>query len=142
MIYANRGDFKDPLKQDLAFEFCANQNKDLSILTGTHTNHDEIHHKRNNWLGPIFFSPGHSHKKGLIVLLHPDLEDVTEVDTDPEERFVFFKVNLSNDRVLCVYVPSGHNTREQQAVRHFFEDYKIISKIKLTEVKTTQYLKT
>ena len=45
--------------------------------------HDQIHHKRNNWLGLICFSPGHSHIKGLLVLFHLGLESVTEVDTDP-----------------------------------------------------------
>ena len=65
-------------------EFCKSQNKDFSILTETHIKHDQIHHIRNNWLGPIFFSPGDSHKKGLLVLYHLGLECVTEVDTDPK----------------------------------------------------------
>ena len=38
-------------------------NKVISILTETHINHDQIHHTRNNWLGPIFFSPGDSNTK-------------------------------------------------------------------------------
>ena len=50
----NVGDFKDPLKQDLALEFCRNQNKNFSILTETFINHDQIHHIKNNWLDPIF----------------------------------------------------------------------------------------
>ena len=32
--------------------------KDISILTETHINHDQIYHIRSNWLGFIFFSPG------------------------------------------------------------------------------------
>ena len=32
-----------------------------------------------------------------------------------------FKVTLSNDRVLCVYVPSRNSTREQLASGRFFE---------------------
>ena len=59
--------------------------KKVSILTETHINHDQTHHIRNNWFGPIFFSSGNSHKKGLLVLIHLGLEDITEVDTDPEE---------------------------------------------------------
>ena len=31
-------------------------------------------------------------KKSLLNLLHPDLEGVTEVDTNPKQRFVSFKV--------------------------------------------------
>ena len=32
-----------------------------------------------------------------------------------------FKVTLSNDRVLCVYAPSGNSTREQLASGRFSE---------------------
>ena len=112
MIYANVGRIRDPLKQDLALEFCRKQNKYISILTETHIKHDQILHIRHNWLGPIFLSPGSSHTKGLIALLHPGLEGVTEVDTDPKGRFVSFMVTLSINRVLCFCPPSRRNTRE------------------------------
>ena len=49
----------------------------------------------------MFFSPGDSHTKGMLFLLHLGLEGITEVDTDPKGRFVSFKVTPSNDRVLC-----------------------------------------
>ena len=117
----NVGDFKDPLKQDLVLELCRNQNKDFSILTETDIINDQIHHIRNNWLGPIFFSSGDSHTKGLLVLLHPGLEGVTEVDSDPKWRFVSFNVTPSNERVLRIYASLGHNTREQLARGHFFK---------------------
>ena len=51
----------------------------MRISTETHVKLDQIHHIRNNWLGP------------------------------------------SNDRVLCVYVPSGHSTRKQLASGRFFQ---------------------
>ena len=53
-------------------------------------------------MGPIFFSPGDSHTKGMLFLLHLDLEGITEVDTDPKERFVSFKVTTSNESSLFV----------------------------------------
>ena len=34
---------------------------------------------------------------------------------------MFFKVTLSNNRVLRVCAPSGHSTREQLVRRRFFE---------------------
>ena len=77
--------------------------KDVSILTETHIDPDQIHHIRNNWLGTIFLSPGDSHTKRLLVSLHLGLEGVTEFDTDPKGRFVPFNATPSNDRVLCVY---------------------------------------
>ena len=71
-------------------------------------------------MGAIFFSPRDSHTKGLLVLLHLGFEGVTEVTTDPKGRFVSFKVPPSNDRVLSVYVASGHSNREQLARERFF----------------------
>ena len=121
MIYDHVGGMKDPLKQNLVPEFCRNQNKDISILTQTMINHDQMHHVRNNWLGFIFFCPGDSHTKGLLVLHHLGLEGITEVGTDPKGRFVSFKVTTSNDRFLYVYVSSGYSTREQLAKGSFFE---------------------
>ena len=61
-----------------------------------------MHHTRNNLLGPIFFSPGDTQTKRMLFLLHLGLEGVTEVDTDPKERFVPYKVTKSNDSSLFV----------------------------------------
>ena len=104
MTYANVGSIRDPLKQDLALDFYRKQNKYISILTESHIKHDQILHIRNNCLGPIFLSPGSSHTK-FIAQLHPDLEGVTEVDTDPKGRFESFKVTLSNNRFLRFCAP-------------------------------------
>ena len=71
-------------------------------------------------MGPIFFSSSH---KRIACLASSGFEGVTEVDTDPKQRFVSFKVTSSNGRVLrvlCVYDPSEHNTREQLPPGHFF----------------------
>ena len=121
MIYVNIGGIRDPLKQDLALEFCRKQNKYISILTETHIKHDQILHIRDNWLDPIFLSPGSSHTKGLIAQLYPGAEGATEVDTDQKEIFLPCKVTLSNKRVLCFCAPSRHNTREQLVRVRFFE---------------------
>ena len=53
-------------------------------------------------MSPVFFSPGDTHTKGMLFLLHLGLEGVTEVDTDPKERFVSFKVTTSNEGSLFV----------------------------------------
>ena len=89
--------------------FAEKKLKDISILTETHINHDQIHHQihiRNNWLGPIFYLPGNSHTKGLLVLLHPSLEGITEVDIGPKGGFVSFKdTALPLMTELSVFMP-------------------------------------
>ena len=123
--YMSIGGIRDPLKQDLALQFCRKQNKGVIISTETHINLDQICHIRNNWFGPIFFSPGDSRTKGLLVLLHLGLEGVTKHDTDPKERFASFMVTHSNDRVLCAYSRSGHSTGNSWLGGVSLKDYKI-----------------
>ena len=69
----------------------------------------------------IFYSPGDSHIKELLVLINLGLKCATGVGTDSRGRLLSFKVTPSNDRVLCVYAPSGHSTKEQLAGGSFFE---------------------
>ena len=87
-------------------------------------------------MGPIFFCPGYSHTKGLLVLLHLGLEGVTKVGTNSKGRFASFKVTPSNDRVLCVYAPSGRSIMERLARGRLFERLKIIWRVKIREMKT------
>ena len=135
MIYNRVGATRDPLKQYLAPGFCQNQKKVIRILTETHINHDQIHHTRNNWLGPIFFSPGYSHTKGMLCVLHLGLEGISEVDTDPLGRFVSFKVTTSNESSL--FLPLQSIASENIWIGDaFLKDYKIICKIKMKEKKT------
>ena len=68
-------------------------------------------------MGSNFFSLGDSHTKGCLSCFIWDLK----IDTDAKGRFVSFKFTPSNDRVLCVYVPSGYSTREQLDRGRFFE---------------------
>ena len=116
-MYDHIRGIRDLLKQDLALEFSRNQNKNISILTEPHINHDQIHNISNNWLASNFYSVGDSHTKGCLSCFIWDLK----VDTDPKGRYVSFKFTPSNDRVLCVYAPSGYSTREQLDRGRFFE---------------------
>ena len=142
MIYANVGSIRAPLKEDLALDFYRKQNKQISILTEPHIRQDQILHIRNNWLGPIFLSPGSSHTKRFIAQLHPGLEGVTEVDIDPKGRFVSFKVTLSNNRVHC-FVPLKGITPERSWLKGVsLKDNKIIWRINVRKIKTKLYWET
>ena len=54
----------------------------------------------------------------MLFLLHLGLEGVTEVGTDPKERFVSFKKTTSNESSVCA--PSGYSTRMQLPPSDFF----------------------
>ena len=85
-----------------------------------------------DWI-PIFFSPGESHTKGMLFLLHLSLEGVTEVDTGPKGRFVSFKANTSNECSLLVPL---RGIAPKNSWHAFWKDYKIICKIEMREMKT------
>ena len=127
MMYDHTGDIKDPLKQDLALEFCRNQNKVISILTEAHIKHDQIHHTRYNWLGSNFFSLGNSHTKGCLSCFNWNLK----IDTDRKEIFMSFRFTPSNDMSLQGIAP-GNSLIGGVSLK----DYKIIRKIKIREIKT------
>ena len=78
-------------------------------------------------MGLNFFSPGDSHTKGMLFVLHLGLEGITEVNTDPEGRSVSFKVTTSNDSSL--FVPLRSIAPENSWLGStFLKDYKIICK--------------
>ena len=78
-------------------------------------------------MGPIFLSPGDSHIEGSLVLHHPDLEGITEVDTDLKRGLCF------NDKFLCVSVSSRYSTRKQLGRGRFFKGLQIYMKNKTGE---------
>ena len=102
----------------------------------------------------------------MLFLLYLGLEDVTEVDTDPKERFISFKVTTSNESSMFVSLQSIAPEREDPKERFisfkvttsnessmfvslqsiapesswlggaFLKDCKNICKIKMREMKT------
>ena len=73
--------------------------------------------------------------KGMLFLLHLSLEGVTEVDADPKERFLSFKVITSNESSLFVPL-HGIGPDSSWLGSAFLKNYKIIGKIKMREMKT------
>ena len=100
MIYGRVGATRDPLKQELAPEFCQNQKKTSLFQLKLISTMIKYTIARNKTL--IISSPGDSHTKGMLFLLHLSLEGVTEVDTHPKGRLVSFKVTTPNESSLFV----------------------------------------
>ena len=71
----------------------------------------------------------------MLFVLHLGLEGITEVDTDPEGRFVSFKVTTSNESSLSVSL-KDIAPENRLLGGAFLKDYKIIWKIKMRETKT------
>ena len=134
MIYDCVGAAKDLLKQDLAPEFCRNQKKSsvfwLKLISTIikYTIQEII-----DW-APSFSLLEIAIQKECFLCFIWVLK-VSEVDTDPERRFVSFKVTTSNESSLFVPL-QGIAPESSWLGGAFLKDYKNICKIKMREMKT------
>ena len=136
MICANVGCIRDPLKQDLVLEFCRKQNRDNSILTETHINHDKIHQIINNWLGPIF-----TQKDCLVSFIQVLKESLRLTLIQKGDLYPSRLLSLITE--LSVFVPLQGIAPESSWLKDVsLNDYKITWKINMREMKTKFYLET
>ena len=136
MICANVGCIRDPLKQDIVLEFCRKQNRDNSILTETHINHDKIHQIINNWLGPIF-----SQKDCLVSFIQVLKESLRLTLIQKGDLYPSRLLSLITE--LSVFVPLQGIAPESSWLKDVsLNDYKITWKINTREMKTKFYLET
>ena len=124
------------MKQDLVLEFCRKQNRDNSILTETHINHDKIHQIINNWLGPIF-----SQKDCLVSFIQVLKESLRLTLIQKGDLYPSRLLSLITE--LSVFVPLQGIAPESSWLKDVsLNDYKITWKINMREMKTKFYLET
>ena len=124
------------MKQDLVLEFCRKQNRDNSILTETHINHDKIHQIINNWLGPIF-----TQKDCLVSFIHVLKESLRLTLIQKGDLYPSRLLSLITE--LSVFVPLQGIAPESSWLKDVsLNDYKITWKINMREMKTKFYLET
>ena len=71
----------------------------------------------------------------MLFVLHLGLEGITEVDTDPEGKFVSFTITTSNESSL--FVPfQGIAPENSWLGGALLKEYIIKCKIKMSEMKT------
>ena len=124
------------MKQDLVLEFCRKQNRDNSILTETHINHDKIHQIINNWLGPIF-----SQKDCLVSFIQVLKESLRLTLIQKGDFYPSRLLSLITE--FSVFVPLQGIAPESSWLKDVsLNDYKITWKINTREMKTKFYLET
>ena len=124
------------MKQDLVLEFCRKQNRDNSILTETHINHDKIHQIINNWLGPIF-----SQKDCLVSFIQVLKESLRLTLIQKGDLYPSRLLSLITE--LSVFVPLQGIAPESSWLKDVsLNDYEITWKINTREMKTKFYLET
>ena len=144
MIYDDVGAIRDLFKQNLALEIRKNQNKVISILTETYINHDQIHHIKNKWLGPIFSLLEIVTQKDClsrfiwVLKVSPRLTLIQEGGLHPL-RLLLLMTEFSVFMPFKGIAPAGEGG--QLARRRFFEGIQNYMEKKLKE-KKKKYLET
>ena len=129
MMYSKIGRIKNHWRQNLALEFCRNQNKDINILTESHMNDNQIHYIRSNWLDPIFFSPGKPQKNFSC------FSRVTLITLIQKGGLCPLRL-LSLKTEFCAFMPLQSIAPGISWLRDVsLNDYKIIWKIKIRKMK-------
>ena len=139
MLYAKVGGIRNPVKQEITLEFCRSQNKDICILGETHIGHEQIHQIRNNWLGPIFFAPGETFSKGMVICFTKALM-ISWMLTQIQKRglcpskFVPLMTEFFVSMLLQVIVTENNWLGDAS-----LKVYKLIWKAKLSEMETRDF---
>ena len=87
-------------------------------------------------MGPIVFCPGDSHTKGLLVLLHPVIKGITEIDTELIRKGGLYPLRLILSREFSALMPlQGIAIGNSWLGGISLKDCKNIWKIKMREMK-------
>ena len=78
------------------------------------------------WDGPMFFSHGSNHSRGVLILISPDLQlKANKVVKDEDGRYIIFKGELQGDKWLLgnCYFPTRDKEKMQLESLEILESY-------------------
>ena len=103
-------------KREQIFSWCKDKQADIVFLQETFSTGEVEDRWRSMWDGPIYFSHGSNHSKGVLVLISPKVEiEITQVLQDIEGRFIFIDCKIEGVRLILgnVYFPTRNYENDQ-----------------------------
>ena len=121
IITLNVNGIAEKPKRTNIFNYMRTLNADLYTLQETHnaSDIDELNWARE-WGGPVFWSRGTRHSRGVAIFVHPRLShDILQVSRDNDGRVVAIKLDVDGTELnlLTVYAPTLSGER-----KNFFND--------------------
>ena len=95
-------------KRTRIFEWCKSKGSDISFLQETYSTLEVEEQWKKEWGGPMFFSHGSNHSKGVLILFSPHLDFKRgAVKIDEDGRYIIFKGEIQGAKFLLgnVYFP-------------------------------------
>ena len=107
---------RDRLKRVNIFEWCKTKKNSIIFLQESYSTVEIEERWKQDWGGPMFFSHGSNHSRGVLVLFsnHLDFEEKT-IKVDEEGRYIIFKGEIQRVKMLLgnVHFP----TRDKETLQ-------------------------
>ena len=116
LLSLNVRGIRDRAKRKNVFEWCKSKGSNIVLLQETYSTIEVENMWKSDWDGPMFFSHGSNHSRGVLVLLASDLKlKIDNVTVDDDGRYVILKGELQGVNLLIgnCYFPTRDRERMQ-----------------------------
>ena len=107
---------RDKVKRRNVLEWCNLKGSNIIFLQETYSTPEVEEHWKLDWRGPMIFSHGTNHSKGVLVLITQNIGfKIEQTVVDGEGRYIFLKGEVQGVKVLLcnVYFPTKDKERLQ-----------------------------
>ena len=107
---------RDRAKRKKVFEWCKGKGSDIILLQETYSTVDVEKRWESDWDGPVFFSHGSNHSRGVLILVASHLKlKLDSVVKDEDGRYVILRGELGGVKVLIgnCYFPTRDKEKTQ-----------------------------
>ena len=107
---------RDKVKRRNVLEWCKSKGSNIIFLQETYSTRDVEENWKLDWRGPMIFSHGTNHSKGVLVLVTQSFGfKIEQTIIDGEGRYIFLKGEVQGVKVLLgnVYFPTKDKEKMQ-----------------------------
>ena len=106
------------------FTWLKKQKVQIIFLQETYTSKTEENQFLNDWGGPIYFSHGTKHSKGVMILVQNGFDlDVKKITNDKNGRFIILDTEIENITFIFANVYSPNVSSEQKVFSESLQNY-------------------
>ena len=130
LLTLNVRGLRDKTKRTNIFEFCRNKGSNIAFLQETYSTEEVEDKWKSEWNGPVLFSHGTNHSKGVLVLISPNLNlKMDNVVIDKHGRYIVMKLEFQRSKLVLVNCYFPTRDKEKMQIEFLEELDNCISKL-------------